>query len=66
MVNMETGLAWLIAALLAAFATPPADTQHARFAGPAAADRLMDVAPHRGAAEYHATGPPAALLLLSA
>ena len=70
MVEWETGLVWLVAALLAAFAVPPADTQHARFAPPA--NRLMDGAaaaplPVRSVAfDFYDTGPPAALSCLSA
>ena len=69
MVDWETGLIWLIAALVAAFAGLPADTQHARFAPPA--DRLTDVASpaataRRAAPDYWINGPPAALSGLSA
>jgi hypothetical protein len=61
----ETGLLWLFAAILAAFAEPSADTQHARPA--LAADRLMEVvgdappAVHSPAFDFFNTGPPAAV-----
>jgi hypothetical protein len=70
MVAEETGLAWLVAAIFAALAVPPADTQHARFALPA--NRITEVAsiavsarpgvsPHSPAPAFLNTGPPAAL-----
>lgn len=68
MVEWETGLLWLVAAIVAAFAGAPADTQHARFAP--AADRLMEasrVTPSRSdVADYWNTGPPIAAACLSA
>ena len=71
MVEGETGLIWLVAALIAAFAVPPADTQHARLAP--SANRFMDVAAvvpleaaRSGALDYFDTGPPAVLSRLSA
>lgn len=69
MVEWETGLIWLVAVFVAAFAGSPADTQHARLAPPA--DRLMDVATsvaiaRRAAPDYWINGPPAALSGLSA
>ena len=42
MVDWETGLGWFLAAVLAAFAAPLADTQHARPFGSAPTDRFTD------------------------
>jgi hypothetical protein len=71
MVEGETGLVWLVAALLAAFAVPPADTQQVRLAP--LANRLMDVAAtvplqaaRSAAFDFFDTGPPAVLSRLSA
>jgi hypothetical protein len=68
MVEWETGLFWLVAAMLAAFAVAPADTQYARFAP--AADRLMETSLvtslRSDVADYWNTGPPVAAACLSA
>ncbi len=76
MVEWNTGLVWLIAAIFAAFAALLAETQHARRLGLATSNRLKNAAPKGlpviagwppGSRPSTCTniGPPAALFLRS-